>query len=47
MNQVNALCAYLTQNRRATLEEVRGAFPGLRVKELDLKNKTVKIELEA
>ncbi len=43
MNQINALCMYLRENRRTTLSEVSDAFPMLRVKELDLKNKTVVI----
>lgn len=45
MHEINALIDYLQQNRRATLEEVRSMFMNLRIKELDLKNKSVKIEV--
>ncbi len=46
MNIINALCAYLKENKRATLDDVKSEFPELEVKELDLKNKTVKITLQ-
>ncbi len=45
MNRINELCDYLREHRRATLEEIRDKFPGLGIKGLDLKNKTVNIEL--
>lgn len=46
MKQINDLIAYLQKNRNAKLEEVRKAFGEMKIKELDLKNKIVKIELE-
>jgi len=46
MNQINALTTYLNSNRRATLKEVTENFPALKIKELDLKNKIVKIQID-
>ncbi len=46
MGEINALIGYLRENRRAEVEEVRKRFPNLKVKELDLKNKVVKIDIE-
>ncbi len=45
MGEINELISYLGENRRADLEELRKRFPRLKVKELDLKNKVVKIEI--
>jgi len=46
MQTINDVIAYLQKNKKATLEEVKKAFGGIKIKELDLKNKVVKIELE-
>lgn len=46
MDEVNSLIGYMAQNRRATLDEIRSTFKGLRIKRLDLKNKTITIEVE-
>ncbi len=45
MAAINQVIAYLRENRRATLEEVKSAFPGIRVDALDLKEKTIEIEI--
>lgn len=43
MQLINSLIEYLKKNRKASLEEVKKAFGGIEIKELDLKNKVVKI----
>ncbi len=45
MHGINSLVAYLQKNRNASLEETRKAFGEMVIKEVDLKNKRVKIEL--
>lgn len=46
MHEINTVIDYLKRHRNATLDEVRGIFPGIVIKELDLKNKVVRIEVE-
>lgn len=46
MQEINMLIEYLKKNRNAKLDEVRGVFPHMNIRELELKNKTVKIEIE-
>ncbi len=45
MQMINSLIAYLQKNRNASLKETREAFGGIGIKEVNLKYKTVKIEL--
>ncbi len=45
MHEINSLIEYLRQNKRATIQELESSFKGLKIKGLDLKNKTVKVEL--
>ena len=47
MQPINELERYLEANRKATLKEVQERFPALKIIGLDLKNKTVKIEVDA
>ncbi len=46
MHEINNLIDYHQKNKNAKLEEVRKAFEGIKIKELDLKDKMVKIELD-
>ncbi len=46
MQMINSIIAYLQKNKNAKLDEVRKAFGGIKIKELDLKNKIVNIDLE-
>ncbi len=46
MSEINLVINYLRENRRATLKELENAFPHLRFKNLDLKEKTVTIEMD-
>ncbi len=45
MNEINKVIDYLKQNRRATIEELRAHFPELKLEGLDLKEKTVILEM--
>ncbi len=45
MNELNALISYLRENRRATVAEASEMFPSILIKEIDLKNKSVTVEL--
>ena len=46
MQGINTLIQYMRSNKRARVEEVQSAFPGIKIKGLDLKNKRVTIELK-
>ena len=46
MQEINALIQYMKSNKRTSVEEVQGAFPGIKIKGLDLKDKRVTIELK-
>ncbi len=45
MSRLNELIGYVREKKRVGLEELRVAFPDLSVKSIDLKNKTVEIEI--
>ncbi len=45
MQQINAVIGYLKIKRNAKLEEVQAAFPHIKITGLELKNKTVKMEI--
>ncbi len=45
MKEINEIIAYMRANRRATAEELQGAFKNVKIKNIDLKNKTVTIEI--
>ena len=45
MARINMLIAYLQSCRRATLKEIRDSFPAITIKNLNLKDKTVSIEV--
>lgn len=45
MNLINSVIAYMRENKRATLEDVRKEFGEIKIKEIDLKNKIVKMEI--
>ena len=45
LNQINALIAYAREHRRATLEELQAQFPDLSITALDLKSKTVRVNI--
>ena len=45
MNAINQIIAYMKKNRRPTLEELRNAFKDIKIISIDLKNKTVKIDV--
>ena len=46
MHGINSLIEELKKNRRATAEELKERFPGIAIEGLDLKSKTVTIEVE-
>lgn len=45
MNEINALISYMRENRRAGAAELSGEFRGFRILGIDLKNKTVRIDI--
>ncbi len=45
LNQINMLIAYAREHRRATLEELRERFPELKIIDVDLKEKRVRLDL--
>lgn len=45
MHLVNSLIDYLQRRKRATPEELRGAFKDVKINGIDLRNKTVKIDV--
>lgn len=45
MNAVNAVIYYMQQNKRATIDEVRKAFPEMRIGKINLKDKKITLEL--
>ncbi len=45
MNAINALIFYINEKKKVSIEELRKEFGEMRIKEIDPKNKTVKIEL--
>lgn len=45
MNEINQLIEYMRSRKRVELKELQEQFPHLKVKSIDLKNKTVGIEL--
>ncbi len=45
-HEINELIAYLKEKKRVTPEELQSAFKNIKIKAIDLKNKTVTIELE-
>jgi predicted ribosome quality control (RQC) complex YloA/Tae2 family protein len=46
MGAINSVITYMRENKHATLEQVRGVFKDIKIKEIDLKNKVVKIEVD-
>ncbi|MDE1860358.1 MAG: NFACT family protein [Candidatus Micrarchaeota archaeon] len=46
MDDINALVEYMRRNKKADVKELEREFPGLGVKSVDLKNKTVAISVE-
>lgn len=46
MGEINKVIEYLKQNRRASIDELRAHFPKLKLENLNLKEKTVIIEME-
>ena len=47
MVRFNQLIAYLSKERRATLEEVQERFPDLRILSIDKKTRRIKVEVDA
>jgi predicted ribosome quality control (RQC) complex YloA/Tae2 family protein len=46
MNTVNKLIEYAKNNRKSTKEELKKMFPGLVIDDVDLKEKTITVELQ-
>lgn len=46
MGEINELIMWMKENRRATIDELQAKFPGLDIKELSLKDRTVTIEVD-
>jgi predicted ribosome quality control (RQC) complex YloA/Tae2 family protein len=46
MNEVNELISYMGKNKRVELKDLESMFPRLRIKGIDLKNKTVSITID-
>ena len=47
MVRFNQLIAYMSKERRATLEEVQERFPDLKILSIDKKNRRIKVEVDA
>ena len=47
MVRFNQLIAYMSKERRATLEEVQERFPDLKIRSIDKKNRRIKVEVDA
>lgn len=45
MNEINRMIQHVGEKRRVTLEELQHAFPGLKLRRIDLKNKKAVIDL--
>jgi predicted ribosome quality control (RQC) complex YloA/Tae2 family protein len=45
MNEINSVIYYMQQNKRATAEDLKREFPGLRIDKINLKDKKIVIEM--